>query len=76
MTEVKVEIPDKDPLVGAMARGLAFQIEGGNEVVKGQTTSRLELFGFLTFRFNSALHAQEFRDAVGKYLGMHGAITQ
>ena len=72
MTEVKVKIADKNKLVGAMARGLAAEI-GDFRSVSGATDGRLEIYGFLTFHFQSEDHAQQFRKAISDYLGMHGA---
>jgi hypothetical protein len=74
MTEVKVRIDDKNTFVGAMARALADKI-GGHQTVSGATDGRLEIYGFLTFHFQSEHKAQQFRKAISDYLGVHGAVA-
>ena len=73
-TDVKVTIRKKNLLVASMARGLAEAI-GGHKAVAGATDFRLKAHGSLIFRFSSEYRAEEFRAALGKYLGMHGAVA-
>jgi len=58
-----------------MARALADKV-GGHQAVSGASDGRLEIFGFLTFHFQSEYSACEFRNAINKYLGIHGAVPE
>jgi len=75
MTDVKVKIASNDAFVGAMAKALAVKI-GGYKAVSGTRDGKLEVYGSLTFHFKSDYTAIEFREAVEKFLGMHGAIAE
>jgi len=67
MADVKVTIPDRDKMVGAMAKSLAVEI-GGFNAVKGARDPFLSEYGFYVFHFKDEGEANEFRGSVGRYL--------
>jgi len=67
MVEVKIVIPDKDKKVGAMVKALAVEVSGYT-AVSGATGQSLMIRGHLSFHFPSQGKADDFRDAVQRYI--------
>lgn len=67
MHDVKVTIIDKDRKVGAMVKALAVEISGF-EAVSGTTKAFLQDHGFYVFHFPHANKAEDFKQAVGRYI--------
>ena len=66
MYEVKIDIKNKDKYVGAMLKGLAFQISG--RTPKGLTNELLNKQGYYIFSFSKQGHASEFKALSENYL--------
>ncbi len=67
MLNVKVSIQNKDRKVGAMIKALAVEVSGF-EAVKGTTKEFLSANGYYEFHFPYKEKAQEFEEAVGRYI--------
>ena len=67
MQSVKIAINKKDRKVGAMVKALAVEVSGF-EAVKGTTKEFLSAHGYYEFYFPYAGKADEFKEAVGKYI--------
>lgn len=67
MPSVRVTIEGKDRKVGAMVKALAVEISGF-ESVTGTTKEFLAANGFYEFHFPNESRADEFREAVRRYL--------
>ncbi len=67
MVLVRVKIAGNDRKVGAMVKALAVEVSGF-QAVKGTTKEFLRNNGFYEFDFPSNYKADEFKDAVAKYL--------
>lgn len=67
VVKVKVAIQTNDRKLGAMVKGLAFEI-GNRGAVKGTSWTQMLLRGHLEFNFDSDKKADEFREALTTYL--------
>jgi hypothetical protein len=63
---VTVFIHEKERMLGAMVKALAFEA-GGPSSVRGVSHYKLSATSHYTFTFTSDRKAQEFREAVSKY---------
>jgi hypothetical protein len=67
MFAVNVMIHGKDRKISAMAKALAYEVDGPSSV-KGASKEALDRNGFLTFHFSSPSRAKEFRETLAEYL--------
>jgi len=67
MPKVKVHIVGKDRKVGAMVKALAREV-AGFQPVRGATKEFLTEHGHYLFDFPNSSKAEEFKEAVRKYL--------
>ena len=67
MAQVQVNIIGKDRKVGAMVKALAVEVSGF-QAVTGTTKEFLERNGYYLFDFPNKTRAEEFKEAVGRYL--------
>lgn len=67
MVRVQVNISRKDKMVGAMVRGLAYEV-GQTRAVKDAKDDFLEKNGYYLFTFPNAHKAEQFKHTVRDYL--------
>jgi hypothetical protein len=67
MVEVRVYIANKDRRVGAMVKALAVEIAGFTAVT-GTKKEFLHNHGYYEFHFSYDYQAQDFREAVTRYI--------